>query len=390
LAEIKRLSAETDGDDIFALSQFAFQYDLTEDALRKKQEEAHRHIIWGWIEDNQLAAKLHLISLGCYINGKIFKMGGISSVATWPEYRRQGAAKHLLHHALQYMRQHGQMLSFLHPFSFAFYRKYGWEHTFSEKVYKISIDQLKREWDTRGYVRRVKNDIAALHKVYSNFAKNYNGTLTRDDKWWKQRVLKEDWQQAVAYRDDGQAEGYILYKVKEGKLTVHELAYTSLNAQKLLLQFIANHDSMAKTVEMAVPENDNLPLIVDDPRFEQKINPHFMARIVDVFGFLKAYPFIDGSAESVTLHVDDAFLPENNGVYQLSQFGPNTNITYLQPTFRQESGIYCSVQQLTSMLMGYKRPFALYDAGLINGNSETIERLEKVIPRRQTFFPDFY
>lgn len=166
--------------------------------------------------------------------------------------------------------------------------------------------------------------------------------------------------------------------------------FTTLRAKQLLLQFIDNHDSMAETVDMTVPENDNLPLFVDEPRFEQEINPYFMARIVDVPAFLKAYPFADEMAESVTLHVEDAFLPENSGTYQLSQIGSDTKVTSMQPTVEQTSSIDCSIQQLTTMLMGYKRPAELYAAGLIRGEPEQIERLERVIPRRQTFSPDFF
>ncbi|WP_010529085.1 GNAT family N-acetyltransferase [Lentibacillus jeotgali] len=390
MAEIKRLSLAAEADNIFALSQFAFQYDLTENALNKKKEEAQRHIIWGWMENNQLAAKLHLIPLSCYINGETVEMGGISSVATWPEYRRQGAVRGLLHHALHHMRKHGQPLSFLHPFSFAFYRKFGWEHTFSEKTYTIPITVLKRNWKTIGYVSLIENDIAALHTVYTEYAKQFNGTLVRDEKWWKQRVLRGDWHKAVAYDEDGKAEGYILYNVKEGRVTVHELAFATLNAQKLLLQFIANHDSMAETVEMTVPENDDLALLVDEPRFEQRVNPYFMARIVNVLNFLKAYPFKQGPGEPVTLHVNDAFLSENDGVYQLSQTTPGTNVTYIQANIEQGEGIHCSVQQLTSMLMGYRRPAELYAADLIQGKPDQVEHLENIIPNRQTFFPDFY
>ncbi|TKH33755.1 GNAT family N-acetyltransferase, partial [Paenibacillus polymyxa] len=38
-----------------------------------------------------------------------------------------GMVSRLLTHALEEMKTAGQSLSFLHPFSFAFYRKFGWE-----------------------------------------------------------------------------------------------------------------------------------------------------------------------------------------------------------------------------------------------------------------------
>ncbi|SFE40282.1 hypothetical protein SAMN05216238_11514 [Lentibacillus persicus] len=45
MRDIKQLNLTEDAGDIFALSQFAFQYELSEEAIKKKREEAERHII---------------------------------------------------------------------------------------------------------------------------------------------------------------------------------------------------------------------------------------------------------------------------------------------------------------------------------------------------------
>src|SRR5690625_4225879 len=248
-------------------------------------------------------------------------MGGIASVATWPEYRRQGMIKKLLFHALQEMKKNGQTISFLSPFSIPFYRKYGWELAFTDKKYEIPIGHFKREWEAQGYVRRIKQDIPLLHDIYTTYAKGLSGMLTRDEKWWEQRVLTDSSSHiAVAYNEAGEAEGYLIYKVKERIFTVIEMAYTSLNGWKLLLEFIANHDSMVKNVKMIVPENDQLTLLLANPEFDQKVTPYFMARIVDVFVFLKQYPFREsGQDQALIINVEDAFFPENSGAYQLTK-----------------------------------------------------------------------
>lgn len=389
MSEIKKLTVE-DYDDIFALSQFAFQYELSEDARVKKEEEAKRHIIWGWMADSQLAAKLHLLPLSCYINGKEFEMGGISAVATWPEYRRQGSVKKLLHYALKHMKELGQTISFLHPFSFSFYRKYGWELVFVEQNYTIPVDKLKNDWKGNGCVCRIHDDIEVLDEIYTEYARQFNGTLVRDEKWWKQRVLNGNYHIVVAYNEQDDAEAYLIYHVNENVLNVEEMAYKSANGRKLVLQFIANHDSMVEKVKMVVPENDNLPLLMEEPRFDQNKHPFFMARIVDVFEFLKHYPFHNGGIEPLKLHVEDSFLPENNGIYQLTQNGVETNVTFAQDTYNNQEVIQCTIQNLTSIMMGYKRPMELYDLGLLIGEREQIEQLERIIPHRQTFFPDFF
>ncbi|MCG1029536.1 GNAT family N-acetyltransferase [Virgibacillus halodenitrificans] len=374
-------------EEIFALSQFAFQYKLSPEEMEKKKAEADRHTIWGWMEEDKIAAKLHLIPLSCYINGKEFPMGGISSVATWPEHRRKGMVKHLLHHALTEMKRNGQIISYLHPFSFAFYRRFGWEHAFTEQHFSIPIEKLKKRWETSGYVRRIKPDISLLHELYSKYAIKWNGMLVRDEKWWEQRVLKDDVHIAVAYEENAQAAGYIMYEVKENTVKVKELVHNSLNAQKLLLHFIGNHDSMAEKVTMIVPEDDHLPLLIDEPRFEQKVAPYFMARIVDVAAFLKTYPFT-GEGE-ITLTVEDSFFPENTGTFEIKCVNGKTSVTRVEDQNLAQSA-NCSIQMLTGMLLGFKRPSDYFKAGLLTAADCEIEILERLIPAKQTFLTDFF
>ncbi|MBM7601828.1 putative acetyltransferase [Virgibacillus halotolerans] len=389
MKQIKRLN-ETNYTDIFALSQFAFQYELSEAELLKKRAEAARHKIWGWMVDDQIAAKLHLIPLSIYLNGRQFEMGGISSVATWPEYRRQGMVKHLLKHALNDMKEQGQTISLLHPFSVPFYRQYGWELTFMNQYYTIPMEKLKKDWKGEGFIKRIKPDVTLLDEIYIDYAKGFTGMIVRDEKWWEQRVLKDKCHIAVAFNKEQQPEGYMLYEVKENIFRVKEMAHRNLNGRKLLLQFIANHDSMAKEARMTVPENDNLPLLVDDPVFAQKKEPYFMARIVDVGRFLENYLFeleSDVLLEPLQLYVEDEFFPINNGTYKLEKVAGDIKVLYMK---EQENGIRCSVQQLTVMLLGYKRPMDLFQVGLIRGEKQEVELLEKLIPKQQTFLSDFY
>jgi predicted acetyltransferase len=387
MTNIKQLS-EKDYDHIFALSQYAFQYELSATDLKKKKEEAIRHKIWGWMEGEELAAKLHIIPLACYIGGKPFPMGGISSVATWPEYRRKGIVKKLLRHALYDMKEHEQDLSLLHPFSFSFYRQYGWEHAFTLQHYAIPVRELKKDWKASGYVKRISEDTSLLHQLYTTYAASYNGMLTRDEVWWKQRVLKDKYHIAAAYNQQHTAEGYIIFSVENNEFTVKEIVCNTLNSWKLLLQFIGNHDSMAAQVKMTVPEDDRLTLLVDEPRFEQKLEPYFMARIVDVGSFLSKYPFqTDGS---IVCQVEDVFFPENSGSWQIEVTNGASTVTQLQHIAGGIKTVSCSIQTLTGMLLGYRRPADYFKAGKLKADWDTTLKLENMIPGNTTFFSDFF
>ena len=60
-------------------------------------------------------------------DGHACKMGGIGGVATLPQYRRRGGIRGCFQEALPDMYASGYDLSYLYPFSTAYYRKFGYE-----------------------------------------------------------------------------------------------------------------------------------------------------------------------------------------------------------------------------------------------------------------------
>lgn len=378
-----------DYKEVFALSQFAFQYKLSEDELVLKAREADRHDIWGYLIEGALAGKLHVVPLEVTIQGQTFQMGGVSSVATWPEYRRSGVAKNLLQHALVKMKEQGQVLSYLHPFSVGFYRKYGWEIAFARREDSMPIGQLHTNWQGSGTVRRTEADISTLNKVYNAYASKFNGMLVRDDTWWQQRVLNDkEAHIAIAYNDDEHPEGYIMYKVRDHVLTVKELSYATVNGRNLLYEFIANHDSMAETVNWKMPTNNPVPYLVENPTYEQFIKPYFMARIVDVQAFLQQYAYMTLSAH-FSIAVEDSFLKENQAVYEI-EVEDGIASTIAKSDGKEKADIYCSIQHLTAIYLGYKRPLELYEQGFISGDVTAIQKLENIIPHATPFLSDFF
>lgn len=386
MTAIQRLT-DPNYDEIFALSEFAFQYQMNEEERSDKEKEAARHRIFGYFVDEELAGKLHIIPLEVFIQGVRYPMGGISSVATWPEFRRQGVAKNLLKESLKDMKNKGETISLLHPFNVGFYRKYGWELAFYRKRYTLPIEKLKHNWKTAGYVRK-SQDVKALLRIYEDYAKSYNGMLARDELWWEQRVLtKSHAQIRVAYDPKGNEEAYIIYTIRKNILTVIDMAYRSNNGLHLMYEFLSNHDSMAEKVELTVPKNDLLPLMLNDPAFSQILEPYFMARIVDVKQFLQAYPF-KGDNKTIVLEVTDDVLPENDGCYTIKTTNQGATVTKI----KQQSGasISCSIQQLTSLLLGFVRAPDVWKQEFIAGDESSVYLLDDMIPQQIPYFADFF
>ena len=369
------------------LSEYAFQYKVDEERLQQqltKMKESHE--VYGIMEGEDLAAKLHLIPFHIYIGKEKFKMGGVAGVATYPEYRRSGYVKELLQHSLQTMKKDGFTVSMLHPFAVTFYRKYGWELCANLLVCHLTKSDLVMKKQVNGTVKRFnkENHPEEVEKLYETFAEHFSGMLVRNEKWWLQAVY-EDLTLAIYYDENKSAAGYMLYKIENYKMTVDEFVPLHNEARNGLWNFICQHDSMIKELEMTVSENEQLLYTLQEPRVKTEIKPYFMGRIVDVEQFLKQYELNwNNIQQEIILHITDSFAPWNNVSVRLA----NYEIAIIEEPM--DKGIKLDINALSTILLGYKRPLELNELELISGSEEEIRAFENVVPVRKPFIYDFF
>ncbi|MED3444294.1 GNAT family N-acetyltransferase [Bacillus thuringiensis] len=369
------------------LSEYAFQYKVDEERLQQqltKMKESHE--IYGIMEGEDLAAKLHLIPFHIYIGKEKFKMGGVAGVATYPEYRRSGYVKELLQYSLQTMKKDGYTVSMLHPFAVSFYRKYGWELCANLVTCHMIKSDLVMKKQVNGTLKRFnkENHPEEVEKLYEVFAERFSGMLVREKNWWLQAVY-DDLTLAIYYDENKRAAGYMLYKIENYKMTVEEFVPLHNEARNGLWNFICQHDSMIKELEMTVSENEPLLYSLQEPRVKTEIKPYFMGRIVDVEQFLKQYELNwNNVQQEVILHITDAFAPWNNVTVRLA----NHEITIVEET--TEKGIKMDINALSAIMFGYKRPLELNELELISGSDEAIRSFENLVPVRKPFIYDFF
>ncbi|KAB2423018.1 MULTISPECIES: GNAT family N-acetyltransferase [Bacillus cereus group] len=369
------------------LSEYAFQYKVDEERLQQqltKMKESHE--IYGIMEGEDLAAKLHLIPFHIYIGKEKFKMGGVAGVATYPEYRRSGYVKELLQHSLQIMKKDGYTVSMLHPFAVSFYRKYGWELCANLVTCHMTKSDLVMKKQVNGTVKRFnkENHPEEVEKLYEVFAERFSGMLVREKNWWLQAVY-DDLTLAIYYDENKKAAGYMLYKIENYKMTVEEFVPLHNEARNGLWNFICQHDSMIKELEMTVSENEPLLYSLQEPRVKTEVKPYFMGRIVDVEQFLKQYEFNwNDVQQEVILHITDSFAPWNNVVVRLA----NHELTIVEEA--TEKGIKLDINALSTIMFGYKRPLELNELELISGSEEAMRSFENLVPVRKPFIYDFF
>ncbi|MDR4886845.1 GNAT family N-acetyltransferase [Fredinandcohnia sp. QZ13] len=379
---IERMTEDRFMDSV-RLSEYAFQYKVSEEQQKTIFKNLKKHQIYGIYENSMLAAKFHLIPLATYVGEQSFKMGGIAGVATYPEYRRKGYVKELLTYALETMNKQGFTVSMLHPFDVSFYRKYGWE-LFSNRLKTVfQRSDLVMLEPVEGSVKRYlfeNVNLDELKRIYDQYASQFSGMLVREDEWWKSVV--DDLHIAIYYDASEQPIGYILYESKDNKMTVEEFVTINYEARRGLWNFICQHDSMISELEMITNEKEPLFFSLKKQKtVKREVLPYFMVRIVDVESFLKEYKFAGN--ETLRLQISDPFATWNEKTFLVIE----GEVRVVNET---EGSLKLSINALSAAFFGHKRPTELFAAGMIEGAEQDIEAFEKMIPNRDAYIYDFF
>src|SRR3954451_1264703 len=347
-------------------------------ALAKLPVLENRDVL-GWFDGEKLISQLAVYPFQVNIFGRIFEMGGLTGVGTYPEYANMGLMNQLMRQALADMQKKKQSISYLFPYSFPYYRQRGWEIISDKMTFEIKDYQLPKVKKVSGYVERLDTEHPDIRLVYKTFSSKRHAAMIRNDLAWDEywRWDVDELTAAVYYDQSHQPQGYLLYWISEDVLHIKEMIYNEHEARIGIWNFIGAHFSMVSKVVGNIFMNEPLAFWLEDPEIKEKIAPYFMARIVDAQQFISQYPFkATGTEIELTFRLEDPMLEWNNGPFtlQVSAEGKGELVQSMeQPTFSLD------IQTLTTMLLSYKRPTYLATITRLNGEEKFVELLEKII-----------
>ncbi|SFS68937.1 enhanced intracellular survival protein Eis [Paenibacillus sp. BC26] len=387
---IRTIRQEEAGQSL-SLTQAAFAVRFSESDIQVRLAKSNMEHFLGYFAEEQLAAQLAVLPLTIYVQGEALAMGGIAHVASYPEMRRQGMVSKLLVRSLEMMRANGQTVSMLNPFSYSFYRKYGWEYFSTQIVNTLDMAVVPKFASAAGVVKRLSaEDWNTADLVYDQYARAaYNGMLRRDEKWWRQHVFNRKLGNLAVYYDtDGVPTGYMLYDIKDRFMNIHELVHLDHSARNGLWQFISNHDSIVTRLKFTAPKDDPFLFAMAEPKLQQETVSNFMIRIVDVEAFVRHYRFAGESAKLIVRITDD-HAEWNRGVWELTvNDNGRAEAAHLEDS--SSDGVTCDIQTLSTMLIGCQRPAQLSMNGRLGGSPSDIAKWERAIPGRVAYMTDFF
>lgn len=357
--------------------------------IRAKRPLLENSDVFGWFDGDQLVSQVVIYPYKVNIHGRLFKMGGLTGVGTYPEYAGLGLMTDLIKVALKRMKDNGQLISYLYPYSIPYYRKKGWEIMSETLSFSIKDSQLPKYDSNSGFVKRMPVDHKDVIRTYDKFSKINHGALIRRqaewDEYWRWEN-EEERTAAIFYDGKRKPQGFILYWIADDVFHIKEMVYLTQEARKELWDFIHAHTSMVEFVKGTIYKNDPIAFLMEDSQIEETLSPYYMARIVDVAEFLKNYPF-QRSAKPFCFFVTDPMAEWNNGVFSV-EWGENGRIK----VSRKSKGkcISIDIQTLTALLMCFRRPSYFHKVEYMQTDPDTLRILEEIIPDEYPYFSDYF
>jgi len=284
--------------------------------------------VFAAFENGKMLSALTINPYVIRMNGHEVKMGGIGAVVTLPEARGQGLIKKINKPVFEAMREEGQVYSFLYPFSFAYYRMFGYEHCYARKNAVIPIDEFKKFPYPERFIPHGPDDShEPFARIYREFTRDKNLAVVRDESNWKWMLDRDPYMKRqftyLNHDKNGTPNAYLLYEADvkghdgENALKIRELCWTSPEGLHAVFGFFGKMGSEYGVVKWNVPYGLNIQAILPDAySVDWTVNAAGMNRIVDVPAVLAMQPAPAGSGRA-HIKVNDDFWPDNSGTYRL-------------------------------------------------------------------------
>jgi len=303
-----------------------------------------------------------------FFQGEKISCGELHMVGSLPEGRNGGSVRKLVGEILREYKEGGDLFAFLIPFSFSFYRKFGFELGSEFLSQKVDINQFAK-FEQKFEARQImsQEDVNLAKGLYEDFATNYNMARIKEEEEWRYRENGEFGQRDWMFQDkthysylfsdqEGKVRAYFTYVFTHGPegpfvgdMEILEIVYDGPEALFSLFGFFYGMRAKIQKVNFCLPMDMDLRYVLPDcDQVECKKEGHFMARLLNIDLALKTLIHPQGKG-SYRIRVEDSFLSENTATYQVTYEDGQVKEVLIS---QEPADLEVKVETLSQMILG--------------------------------------
>ena len=349
-------------------------------------------------EGKAIPACLRRIEMGQFFGGKRVPLCGIAGVATAPESRGRGHARRMMEECVREMHKRGEAIGGLYCSTQALYRQSGFEQAGHRFMTKVPVARLLGGPKTRRVIALKESDQPRIEACYRRFASRFDGMLDRTQYIWKRiKERPDDKFQGYGVLDDrGELTGYLFMAQSRDtnsirqELQLSDIAFTSEEAGKQLIAFLADYEPMADFVTLAGGPLHPLMTLLPQQRYEVKFKDYWMLRVVDVKRAMEARGYSSAVRGSVGIDVQDDVVAANNGRWSAEFADGRARLKKIGAAGGSRSGISCGIRGLAAIYSGLYSPRQAALIGLCSGEDKALDILGGALAGGTPWMSDHY
>ena len=324
---IRKTTAE-EGKRVNELFAIAFELPAGDGPADETPNPRVHH--WAAFEDNtqQMMSTFTISDFQFHFDGNSCKMGGIGGVATLPQYRRKGGIRGCFQHALPDMFREGYDLSYLYPFSTAYYRKFGYECCVQKMMVSLNL-QLLKPTAVEGEFMMCEADspmVQSVKTIDKHWESHYNMMVIHQDedyKWLRETdpAGKQEFTY-VYFSADHSPKAYTTFKKvdqPDGRnLVCSRFCFIDREGFHGLMNLFKSLSADHMLVKFSLPAFTSMEYLFPEWAMgaaNWSIMNAGMVRVINVEKILKMATY-QGTG-SVCVQIQDNHIEENSGVYRI-------------------------------------------------------------------------
>jgi predicted acetyltransferase len=328
------------------------------DISQSEKEEldfTYEYYIGAFTDDNEtLMAQVAVVPYKSYYHGNILTAAGIAGVSTLPEYRRNGCIREIFKHIFDGENRNEWDTSFLYPFSYRYYRKFGFERLLQHKTVCVPLSSLSHiPRNDKGVLYTCEDRLGQLLELYNSFASSYNVCFHRENgRYYSSTPFKTGLYTYIWY-EDNKPRAYATIKPEGNKLNISELVYVDKASLLGIIGFLRMYEGQYTELYFSsLDKNNPLDLVTDSDRSSSfGMYDGVMGRPVNIEKCLMLYPF-SKDADELVIEVTGDFIEANNGCYYIEYKDEKSKRVVVTRREKAKPDITLSVNSLSRLMFG--------------------------------------